>query len=57
MHRDCLDGLYADSLLDVAETVQTELVDLGEGIGVLPVVLNDIDVVRGGQEASEGRGF
>lgn len=54
MHRDCLDGLYANSLFNVAETVKTELVDLSEGIGVLPVVLNDIDVVRGGQEASEG---
>lgn len=57
MHRDCLDGLYADSFLNIAQTVKTELIDLGEGIWVLPVVLNDVDVVRGSQEASEGRGL
>jgi hypothetical protein len=57
MHRDCLDGLYADSFLNIAQTVKTELIDLGEGIWVLPVVLDDVDVVRGSQEASEGRGL
>lgn len=45
MHRDSLDGLYADSLLNIAQTVKAELVDLSEGIWVLPVVLNDVDVV------------
>ena len=55
MHRDGLNGLHTDGFLDIAQTVETELIDLSEGIGVLPVVLNDIDVVRGSQEASESR--
>jgi hypothetical protein len=45
MYRDGLDGLYANGLFDIAETIETELVDLGQGVGILPVVLNDVDVV------------
>jgi len=38
-----------------SQAAQAELVDFLEGVGVLPVVLDDIDVVGGGQETSEGR--
>lgn len=38
-----------------SETIQSELVDLVQSCGVLEVVLDDIDVVGGGQEAREGR--
>jgi hypothetical protein len=32
------------------QTAQSKLVDLAEGIRVLPIVLNDIDVVRGSEK-------
>lgn len=57
MDGDGFDGLDTNCLFDIAQTVKTELVDLSEGIGVLPVVLDDVDVVGGGQEAGEGRGL
>ena len=40
-----------------AQAVQAELVDSSEGVGVLPVVLDDIDVVGGGEQASKGGCF
>jgi hypothetical protein len=57
MDRDSLDRLHANGFFNVAETVQTELIDLSESIGVLPVVLDDVDVVRGGEQASKSRSF
>jgi len=36
-----------------AKTGQSESVDLGQGIWILPVVLNDIDVVRCCEESSK----
>ena len=38
-----------------SQATQTKLVDLLEGIWILPVVLDDVDVVGGGQEARKGR--
>lgn len=55
MYRDGFDGLYADGFFNVAETVETELIDLGQGVGILPVVLNDVDVIRSGQQTGKGR--
>lgn len=40
-----------------SQTAEPELVYLVEGIGVLPIVLNDIDVVGSCEEACEGRGL
>lgn len=40
-----------------SETIQSELVDLVQSCRVLEVVLDDIDVVGGGQEAGICRGF
>ena len=51
------DGLWwchADSTFDIAEVREFELIDLCEGIRVLPVVLDDVNVVANGQEAGEG---
>lgn len=36
-----------------SETAQTELVYLIKGIWILPIILDDVDVVRGGQEAGK----
>lgn len=38
-----------------SQAAQPELVDLLEGIWILPVVLDHVDVVGGGQEARKGR--
>ena len=55
--RHGFDGCDAYSALNIAEAAEFELVDLREGIGALPVVLHDVDVVRYGEEAGKGRGF
>lgn len=55
VYRNSLDGLDTNGFFNVAETVEAELVDLGESVGILPVVLNDVDVVGGCQEAGKGR--
>lgn len=44
----------ASMMGSTSQTAQTELVDLLQGIGVLPVVLDHVDVVGGGQETGEG---
>lgn len=36
-----------------AEAVELELIDAIDLIGVLPIVLDEIDVVRGGEQSSE----
>jgi len=41
-----LDSVDADCSLDLAEAVQLELIDLSECVWVLPVVLNEVDVIR-----------
>lgn len=55
MYGDGFDRLYANGLFNVAKTVETELIDLGQGVRILPVVLNDVDVIRSGQQAGKGR--
>ena len=40
-----------------SQAVQPKLVDALHGAGVLPVVLYDVDVVGGGEEAGKGAGF
>ena len=57
MDGDGFDRGDADGALDFAEAVKLELVDLAQGVGVLPVVLDDVDVVGDGEEAGEGGGF
>lgn len=57
MAGDGLDGLHANCLFNVAQTVEPELIDCIEGIGVLPVVLDDVNVVGGGQKTGEGGCF
>ena len=52
--RDSFDGSDAQCTLNVAEAVQFELVDLGESVGVLPVILHYIEVVGCGEEAGIG---
>ena len=39
------------------QTAEPELIYLIESIGVLPVILDDIDVVGGCEETCEGRGM
>lgn len=53
MDGDGLDGRDTYSSFDLAKTVKLELVDLRQGVWVLPVVLHDVDVVGGGEEAGE----
>jgi len=43
--------------LRTSKTVQPELIDLRQSVGVLPIILNDIDVVGSGEETSKGRRF
>lgn len=43
-----------NSSLDVAKAVKLELVDLSQGIGILPIVLNDVDVIGDCEQAGEG---
>lgn len=57
MNGDGFDGIDTDCALDFAQAVKLELVDLREGVGILPVVLYDIDVIGDGEEAGEGGGF
>ena len=57
MDRDGLDGCDADGTLDFAKAVKLEPIDFIHGVWVLPVVLDDVDVVRDGQQAGEGGGF
>lgn len=38
-----------------SETVQSELVDLRKRLWVLPIVLDDIDVIRDSKETGESR--
>jgi hypothetical protein len=52
--RDGFDRCDAQCTLDVAKAVQFELVNLGESIRVLPVVLYHIEVVGGCEEAGIG---
>lgn len=40
-----------------SETIQSELIDLIQRGRVLEVVLNDIDVIGGGQQTGEGGGL
>jgi hypothetical protein len=40
---------YGNAL--TSQAAQPKLVNLAQGIRVLPVILDDIDVVRGGQDA------
>lgn len=53
MYGYCFYGSDADGSFDFAEAVKLELVDLIQGVWVLPVVLDDIDVVGDGQQAGE----
>lgn len=57
MDGDGLDGLHTNGLFDVAETVETELIDCMQSIWVLPVILNDVNVIGGSQETGEGGCF
>lgn len=57
MDRHGLDGLNAYRAFDVAEGGELEFADLMQSVGVLPVVLNDVEVVGDGEEATEGGGF
>jgi hypothetical protein len=57
MDGDGFDWSDADGALDVAKAVKLELFDLAHGVRVLPVVLDDVDVIGDGQEAGEGGGF
>lgn len=56
MDGDGFEWRDTDSPLDLAEAAQSELVDLCEGVGVLPVVLYYVDVVRDCEQACEGGG-
>ena len=40
-----------------SEAVQTELIYFTQSCGVLKIVLNDIDVIGGGEKTRESRGF
>lgn len=55
MGEDCLNGLDADGLFNVAERVEAELVYCIEGGGVLHVVLDDVDIVGDGEETGKCR--
>jgi hypothetical protein len=57
MDGDGLDRRDADGTLDFAKAIKLELLDLVHGVWVLPIVLDDVDVVRDGQQAGEGGGF
>ena len=57
MDGDGLNRSNSKGFLDLGKTAQTELVDLCQGIGILPVVLDDIDVVGDSEEAGEGGTF
>lgn len=39
--------------LHTAKAIKSELVDFSQGSGILEIVLDDIDVVGGGQETCE----
>ena len=57
MDGDGFDGGDADGALDVAKAVKLERLDLVHRVRVLPVVLDDVDVVVHGEQACESRGF
>lgn len=57
MDRDSLDRGDADGALDVAKAIKLERLDLVHCVWVLPVILDDVDVVVDGEEAGEGGGF
>ena len=42
------------SLVHTTETVELELIDAIDGVRVLPIVLDEINVVRSGEKACEG---
>ena len=57
MDGDGLNWCDAEMPLDFAKAVKLELFDLIQGVWILPVVLDDVDVIGDSQETGEGGGF
>jgi hypothetical protein len=53
VQHNSLDIVYSPT----SQAAQPELIDLAKGIWILPVVLDNIDIIGGCKETSEGRGM